>query len=99
MKEILTLSTFNDRLKRFGFGYTETSDIPSLLDEKVLKTDKKIRQSASKMTLLAMYLPLLIGDLKPEDCEHFKLFLTCLRYYPLQCPGRYLLEKSVISKI
>ena len=64
---------------RFDFGYTETCDISSVIDEKVVKNDKKIRQSAAQMLLLATYLPLLIGDVIPEDSEHFLLFLILLR--------------------
>ena len=77
--KLVSIATVNDRLCRFDFGYTETCDIPSVIDEKVVKNDKKIRQSAAQMLLLATYLPLLIGDIIPEDSEHFLLFLILLR--------------------
>ncbi len=79
VSKLVSIATLNDRLSRFDFGYTETSDIPSPIDIKIVKNDKKIRQSASKMLLLATFLPLLIGDLIPEDCEQFSLFLIVLR--------------------
>ncbi len=58
------------------FGYSELSDKPSLIDEKVLRSpDQKIRQSATKMWSLAVYLPLLINDLVPKGCEEWDLFI------------------------
>ncbi len=40
--------------------------------------DQKIRQSATKMWSLAVYLPLLIGDLVPKGCEEWDLFIILL---------------------
>lgn len=60
----ITVAIVNERINSFDFGYSELSDKPSLLDERVLKSnDQKIWQSASKMWLLAVYFPLLVGDL------------------------------------
>ena len=60
----LTIATLNDRIRRFDFGYSERSDVPTEIDEKTLKSPtQKIRQSASKMWLFAVTLPLIIGDL------------------------------------
>ncbi len=80
-KKYITARTLNQRLKSFNFGYSELSDKPSDLDENIFKgnNDKKIRQSASKMWLLAIYLPLLIGDLVPQDCEQWELFSLLLK--------------------
>ena len=76
----LSIATFNDRLRRFDFGYSELSDAPSELDEKIVKKpEQRIRQSASKMWLLAVYLPLLIGDLVPEDCKFWSLYILLLK--------------------
>ncbi len=72
----ITIPTLNDRLKRFDFGYTESSDRPSPIDENIVK---KVRQSATKMWILATFLPLLIGDLIPDDCEHYALFHLLLK--------------------
>ena len=86
-----TISTLNDRLRRFDFGYIEQSDIPSMFDEKTFlkNPEQKIRQSASKMWLLAIMLPLLVGDLVPEDCEEWNLFIILLRIcVALLAPGR-----------
>lgn len=82
-----TIATLNDRLKRFDFGYLECSDIPSPLDEKTFMKypDQKIRQSASKMWLLAIILPLLVGDLVPEHCEAWNLYVLLLRICSIAC--------------
>lgn len=86
-----TVATFNDRLRRFDFGYIECSDKPSELDEKnfMRNPDQKIRQSASKMWLLAVVLPLLVGDLVPDDCEEWNLFLLLLRICSIACSWQY----------
>lgn len=82
-----SIATLNDRIKRFDFGYIERSDIPSPLDEKTFMKNpaQKIRQSASKMWLLAIYLPLLIGDLVPEDCEIWDLYVLLLHICTIAC--------------
>lgn len=82
-----TISTLNDRLRRFDFGYIERSDIPSQLDERTFlkNPEQKIRQSASKMWLLAITLPLLVGDLVPEDCEEWNLFILLIRICSIAC--------------
>ena len=75
-----TISEFNARLRQFDFGYTEICDKPSELDDNFIKKpEQKIRQSASQMWLLAITLPLLIGDLIPEDSEVWDLYLLLLR--------------------
>lgn len=79
-EKYVTTATLNQRLRCFDFGYSEISDTPSELDDKVIKSpDHKIRQSASKMWMLAVYLPLLIGDLIPEGCEVWDLYIILLR--------------------
>ena len=73
----LFIVTFNDKLRRFDFGYSELSDAPSELGEKIVKKpEQKIKQSASKKWLFAVYLPLLIGDLVPGDCEFWSLLYS-----------------------
>lgn len=75
-----TIATLNDRLKRFNFGYSELSDVPSEIDEKVVKNvDTKIRQSASRMWAFATFFPLLVGDLIPEDDQRYSLFLLLIK--------------------
>ena len=75
-----SIDSLNDRLNRFDFAYSELSDKPSEIDDAVVKKpDTKIRESASKMWMLAVMLSLLIGDLVPEDCEYWALYNLLLR--------------------
>ena len=50
--------------------------------------DQKIRQSASKMWLLAIILPLLIGDMIPEDSKEWNLYILLLRICSICCSWR-----------
>ena len=85
----LTIATLNDRLRRFDFGYSERSDVPTEIDEKTFKSPtQKIRQSASKMWLFAVTLPLIIGDLVSEDCEEWVLYNKLLRICSIVCSWR-----------
>ena len=80
------VATLNDRLRRFDFGYSECSDRQSEFDEKSLRNpNQKIRQSTSKMWLLAITLPLLIGDLIPEGCDVWDLYILLLRICSIAC--------------
>ena len=75
-----TLVLFNNRLSKFDFGYSELGDKPALVDcSHISSPDKKIRQSASQMWLLAKILPFLIADLIPEDNQHWQCFTVLLR--------------------
>ena len=96
-KKCFTVATFNDRLRRFDYGYIERSDIPSELDEKrfMQYPEQKIRQSASKMWLLATTLPLLVGDLVPEENKQWDLFLLLLRICTIACSWK--IEPDTIS--
>ena len=47
--------------------------------------NQKIRQSASKMWLLAVTLPLLVGDMVPEGVEVWDLFILLLRISSICC--------------
>ena len=82
----ITISSLNDRIRWFDFGYIECSNKPTELDERSFKnSSQKIRQSASKMWLLSVALPLLIGDLIPEDCEEWILYNLLLRICSIAC--------------
>ena len=73
-KKYFTLHQLNMRIQNYGYGYTEVSDKPSQISD-----INHIRQSAAQMWLLASLLPLLIGNLVPEECEYWKCFITLLR--------------------
>ena len=63
----------------FEYDFREISDKPIEIDEKVLKSTGKIRQTAAQVWTLVTILPLLVGDLIPEDDDHYKCFCTLLK--------------------
>ena len=69
-----TLKKLNERLANYNYGYTEASDKPTPISD-----IKSLRQSAAQMWLLATLLPFLIGDLVPEESEHWHCYLLLLR--------------------
>lgn len=69
-----TLMQLNERISNFSYGYTEISDKPTLISD-----ISHMRQSAAQMWLFATLLPILIGDLVPEDCEYWKCYLLLLK--------------------
>ena len=75
IKKYFTIDFLNDRIDRFDF----TFDKPSLFDGNLCRTSHKIRQSASQMMALSRHFPLLIGDIVPQDDEHWTFFLLLLR--------------------
>lgn len=76
--KFFTIPLLNARLQNFDFGYTEISDKPSELGDDITKI-AKIRQSASKMWLLATIFPFLVGDLISETDRHWTCFLILLK--------------------
>ena len=71
---VFTLQEFNDRLLNFNFGYSDT-DKPLPILSTSLKSDKKLRSSASQMLQLVRTLPFLIADKIPEGDEHWICFI------------------------
>lgn len=69
-----TLNQLNERLSNYNYGYSEVSDKPTPISD-----IDRLRQSAAQMWLLANLFPFLIGDLIPEDSEHWHCFLLLLR--------------------
>ena len=69
-----TLQEFNERLINFNFGYSE-KDKPLPILSAVLRSDKKIRASASQMLLLVRTIPFLIGDKISENEDHWVCFM------------------------
>ena len=70
---VFTLQEFNDRLLNFNFGYSDTDKPLPILS--TLKSDKKLRSSASQMLQLVRTLPFLIADKIPEGDEHWICFI------------------------
>ena len=77
-ESFFTLDLINLRLQSFAFGYSEVGSKPVPLTAATFDHDGKLKQSASRMLLLARVLPFLIGDKIPEECEQWECYLTLL---------------------
>ena len=71
-----TVDELNNRIAKYGFDGNKSNTI----DHSIIRNrDTKLRQSASQMMTLSQHLPLLIGDLVPQDDVHWTSFLLLLR--------------------
>ena len=75
----LRLQEYNDRVKAFDYGYTETANKPNEIPIRCFQDKLKLRYSASEMLLIARIFPFIIGDKVPEDDMHYKCFLMLLK--------------------
>ena len=71
---LFTLEQLNDRISSFDYGYMNEKNKPSVILN--LRTNENaVRQTASQMWWLLLFLPLMIGDLVSRQSSHWKLFL------------------------
>ena len=79
-----TLQQLNNRISSFNFGPADKKNKPSPILPSALANPRGASgQTASQMKCLAQYLPLIIGDLVPEDSEVWELFLLLLQIYKI----------------
>ena len=71
-KKIVTIDNFNTLLDTFDYGYTDASNKPRCLSRANNRIN--VRQSASRMWCLLRVMPLLIGELIPNDSPEMELF-------------------------
>ncbi len=73
------LDLLNSRITSFDYSPADSKNKPSpILQRKIRNPDGASGQTASQMWCLVRYLPLLIGDLVPEDNEHLELIILLL---------------------
>ena len=77
-ENLIKLDLINLRLQLFAFGYSEVGSKPVLLTTTTFDHDGKLKQSGSRMLVLARVLPFLIGDKIPEECEQWECYLMLL---------------------
>ncbi|KAK0132606.1 hypothetical protein N1851_032474 [Merluccius polli] len=101
-QKVLSLDQLNYRLTSFDYGFSDRVNKPSLLSRHDLKNvDKAMRQSAAQTWCLLRLLPLLIGDLIPEDNQQWELLLmllNCMEFIfspSITSPGILFLEKII----
>ena len=71
---LFTLEQLNDRISSFDYGYMNEKNKPSVILN--LRTNENaVRQTASQMWCLLLFLPLMIGDLVSRQSSHWKLLL------------------------
>jgi hypothetical protein len=69
----------NSRITSFDYSPSDSKNKPSPISHKKIQNpDGASGQTASQMWCLIRYLPLIIGDLVPEDNEHLELILVLL---------------------
>lgn len=83
-EEYFTLEELNTRLAAFNYGFVDMKNKPSPIQASALANPSgPSGQSAAQTNCLALYLPMIIGDLVDEDSEVWELFLLLLDVYKL----------------
>ena len=89
---VFTASMLNDRIQNFPFSSISKSNKPPIiLEKKIFSNDLSL--SASEMHLLVLYLPLIIGDLVPSNCNVWRLLLA-LHNILLICSSKSLTKET-----
>jgi len=82
-KKYFTLESLNRRMQNYTYADSELRDKPELIDRKALEQDSVFPQTAAAMRNLMMNFPFIVGDLIPEDDEHWKNFVLLLQILAL----------------
>lgn len=73
-EKLFTLEQLNDRIASFDYGYTNVKNKPSVILN--LRTaENPIKETASQMWCLLLFLPILIGDFVSDQSQHWRLFI------------------------
>ena len=72
--EYFTLQDLNSEIQNFNFGPTEISNKPPVISINQIKNKLNLKMSAAEMLCLVRYFGLIIGDVIPEDDEHWQLY-------------------------
>ena len=79
-----SLNELNIRIASFNYGPADVKNKPSYISQNQLNNPGGASgQKAIQMMTLAVYLPLIMGDLVDEDSEHWKLLLIILEIFQL----------------
>lgn len=77
-KKIFSLETFNRRKQQFNYGILEISNLSPPIKPADLKKNH-LKMSAREMITFVHFLPLIIGDLVPENDSVWGFFLNLLK--------------------
>ncbi len=75
-EDSFTLDELNACIASFNYGPVDVKNKPSCI--RLKNSGGSSGQKAAQMMTLAVYLPLIIGDLVDENSEHWKLLLMIL---------------------
>ncbi len=84
-RKYFSLSTFNNLLLSFQYGYSEIPDKATPITTHHLnsKEGKHLRQGAAQSWLLLRIMPTLIGQYVPESDDHWCCFLKLVMLFVL----------------
>lgn len=68
----LSFDDYNYRLIHFDYGYTESNKPTPMINRSVIADKRALQLSASQSLLLIRILPLMIGDVIPNDDANWK---------------------------
>jgi len=78
-KKYFTIDVLNKQIQNYTFSDSELKDKPEVIDRKSLVSDSVIPQTAAAMRNLLTNFPFIVGDLVPEDDEHWQTFIVLLQ--------------------
>ena len=79
LNKLFTIDELNERIRCFNYGSEDSGNKPNEISKSsLISKEGTIKQSASEMWCLTRNLPLIIGDLIPEDDPHWELILSLL---------------------
>jgi hypothetical protein len=79
-----TLEEVNNRISSFGYGFADKKSKPSIIQDSALRNPSgSSGQKAAQTRILALYLPLIIGDLVDEESDVWEMFLLLLDIYKI----------------
>lgn len=68
----LSFDDYNYRLIHFDYGYTESNKPTPIINRSVIADERALKLSASQSLLQIRILPLMIGDVIPNDDANWK---------------------------
>ena len=94
-----TLQEVNNRISSFSYGFADKTNIPSIIQLSALTNPSgPSGQRAAQTKCLALYLPLIVGDLIDEGSDVWEMFLLLLDIYKIVVAPRISHASTYILK-
>ncbi len=79
-----SLDELNNRLSSFSYGFIDRKNRPSPISPSAITNPTGASgQTAAQMNCLVQYLPLIIGDLVPEESDNWEVLLLLFEIYKI----------------